>query len=64
MLSKPETILVNKLADEINNRATILAQGGAKDYSEYKENVGFLDGLKFAMLLVDEINKEITGGQK
>lgn len=62
MLSKPEAMLVSKLSDEINNRATILAQGGVKDYSEYKENVGFIDGLKFAMELVDDINKEITGG--
>lgn len=64
MLSKSELIVLDKLQEEINNRATILAQGGAKDYSEYKENTGFIDGLKYASELIHETNKEITGGEK
>lgn len=63
MLSKQEQTLILKLQDEINNRVDILAQGGAKDYPEYKENCGYLDGLRWSINAVYEVNKQITGGE-
>lgn len=64
MLSKAEQSLILKLKDEINNRADSLAQGGAKDYAEYRENCGYLDGLRWSITAVYEVNKLITGGEQ
>jgi hypothetical protein len=61
MLSRPETLLLKKLTDEINNRTELIASGTVTDYSEYKLNVGFITGLRTAIELLHETNREITG---
>ncbi len=64
MLSKPEAVLLEKIGEEIESRARILAQGGVKDYSEYRESVGFIDGLKAAVTMLYDVNKEIGTGKR
>lgn len=64
MLSKQEQMIILKLQEEILNRSESLAQGGAKDYAEYRENCGYLDGIRWSITAVYEVNKILTGGEQ
>ena len=64
MLSRQEIILIHKIEEQIQNRQELIASGSLKDYAEYRENVGFISALKTAIELVNETNKEITGGER
>jgi hypothetical protein len=61
MLSRQETLVINKITDEIETRKDLIASGSLTDYNEYRENCGFIKGLKTAIELIHEVNKEITG---
>lgn len=63
MLSRKEQILLNKIGEEINLRADFIAQGGARDYPEYRESVGFIKGLEAAIKLLEEAETDIAKGE-
>ncbi len=51
-------ILKEKIEKAVQDRLLSLASGGAQDYPQYRDNVGYLRGLNDALSLCDEIEKE------
>ena len=64
MLTRAEQILLKKLSEQIESRADMIASGGVSDYPEYRENVGFIRGIKTAISLLEETNSELTKGER
>jgi hypothetical protein len=64
MATRDLLIISKKLDAEINARKELIASGTIKDYSEYKQNVGYLEGLNRAVEIIDETEQEIAGGNR
>lgn len=47
-----------KINEAVENRSKSIASGDASDYPHYKENVGYILGLRDALKLCDEIAAE------
>ena len=48
-----------KVKQAISDREQDIGRGGIADYSAYREQVGYLHGLRTALDLCDEIEREI-----
>lgn len=53
------SILEDKIEEAIEIRSFSLVSGAASDYASYKENVGYISGLRDALKLCDEIESEL-----
>ncbi len=62
-LSRSEGLLLQRIQAEMENRAAHIVAGGSRDFTEYRESVGFLDGLRRSVELMEEIQKEIAEGK-
>lgn len=51
-------LLEEKIRIEVENRSISLANGGASDYPNYRESVGYIRGLQDAVKLCEEIERE------
>lgn len=47
-----------KLAEVLDTRTDELSLGQCKDYSSYREEVGYLRGLRDAIKIIDELERE------
>ena len=47
-----------KINEAVENRSISIADGAATDYPHYKENVGYIRGLRDALKFCDEIEAE------
>lgn len=54
--------LIGKLRTEERNYANQVASGLAADWPDYKARVGYLQGLRDAIALCEEVQKTLTGG--
>lgn len=57
--SRFHTMLAAKIRAALENRKESIALGEAVDYPTYRENVGYVLGLKDALNLCDEIEGEL-----
>lgn len=55
------SLLLKKIQEEQEKRLDHLAQGGAKDYAEYRESAGYLLAIKDILALCEDVNREILG---
>lgn len=62
-LTRSEGLLLQRIRDAILERSTHIVEGGARDFIEYRESIGFLDGLRRSVELMEEIQKEIAEGK-
>ena len=53
------TILNKRLEEAREARVGVLVRGNASDYSNYREQVGFLKGLEYAQSLVDDLARDL-----
>ena len=53
--------LEQKLEEEKRGRLEALSNGLASNYEEYKQHVGYMQGLRDAIIWAKEINKELIG---
>ncbi len=51
-------LLREKIAAETEHLSTDIAGGASSDWGQYKHHVGIIQGLKLAVDLLDEIEKE------
>jgi len=56
--SRFHSLLRERIKEEVDSRSLSLASGGAPDYSQYKDSVGYIRGLLDALKLCEEIEKE------
>lgn len=54
------TLLLAKIQEVIVNRTEELTSGSASSYEVYKYNVGYLNGLRDALKLADEVNEDLN----
>lgn len=47
-----------KVKEAVENRADNIAKGGAADYSQYRESVGFILGLQESLRISEELESE------
>ena len=47
-----------RINEAVENRSISIAEGAATDYPHYKENVGYIRGLRDALKFCDEIEAE------
>ena len=52
------SVLRERIQEEVDSRSLSLASGGAPDYSQYKDSVGYIRGLQDALKLCEDIEKE------
>ncbi len=52
------TLLEAKVTEQMDTRMMHLSNGGASDYPAYREAVGYVQGLRDALRLCDEVEKE------
>lgn len=57
--SRFHTMLEAKILAAMNDRKESIASGGAADYSTYMESVGYILGLKDALVLCSEVEREL-----
>ena len=50
-------VLLSKHEDDISSSIQFLANGGAKDFSEYREVVGRIRGLQLAMQTTKDLSR-------
>lgn len=64
MLTRQESLLLNRLEEEIQKSLEGLAVGAAPEYAATKwaESCGRIQGLRDAITLLEEINSEISKG--
>jgi hypothetical protein len=55
--------LVDLIKVERNREAKYLAEGRAKDFSDYQKRVGILEGLERARKIADQLTEEATGAR-
>ena len=48
-------VLIKNFEDDIESSVDFLAQGGAKDFTEYKETVGRIRGLRLAVQTTQDL---------
>jgi hypothetical protein len=53
------SLLEAKINEAVQSRAASLASGAAPDYPQYQNNVGYIIGLKEALNLADEVEREM-----
>ena len=53
--------LEQRLEEEKRGRAEALLNGLATNYEEYKQHVGYMQGLRDAIIWAKEINRELIG---
>ena len=53
-------VLEKKLADLQRSQEEFLAEGGAKDFSEYKESCGVIRGLAAARREIEDLSRNYT----
>lgn len=51
-------LLRNKIEERINNWASDLAEGSAKDYAAYRQGVGVVQGMNLVLAMLDDLEKE------
>ena len=56
--SRFHSLLRERIKEEVDSRSLSLASGGAPNYSQYKDSVGYIRGLLDALKLCEEIEKE------
>jgi len=54
------SVLRQKVQEEVAAERDRMASGQYKDWPTYREQVGYLNGLKAALDIVDEIEKGLT----
>jgi len=54
-----QSLLEAKINDAINNRSEELTQGSAPDYASYQHLVGHVGGLKEALSLCSEVERDM-----
>ena len=59
MATRFHLLLEKKIDEAIQNRTVSLASGAAADYPHYKENVGYINGLRDALNLCDEVEQDM-----
>ena len=59
MTTRFHAFLEKKIEEEIQNRAASLASGAAADYPHYKESVGYINGVKAAIKLCDDVEQDM-----
>jgi len=52
------SLLKQRIVDTINARAESLALGAAQNYESYRQNVGFIEGLKEVLNICEELEKD------
>lgn len=52
-------LLERKIKEAVETRSDSLASGHAADYPVYRENVGYINGLKEALTLADDVEREL-----
>lgn len=53
--------LDSRLQEEISRETTQLAAGSATDHADYKRRVGTIAGFRSALVILDEVEREIDG---
>ena len=51
-------VLRERIQEEVDSRVLSLASGGAPDYPQYRDSVGYIRGLHDALRLCEEIERE------
>ena len=51
-------LLREKISKEISGLSTDIAGGASSDWGQYKQHVGIIQGLKMAVTLLDEVEKD------
>ena len=59
MTTRFHALLEKKIGEEMQNRAASLASGAASDYPNYRESVGYINGLNDALKLCDDIEQDL-----
>jgi hypothetical protein len=59
MTTRFHALLEKKIAEAIQNRTDSLAVGQASDYQTYKESVGYINGLRIALALCDDVEQDL-----
>ena len=52
-------LLEARINEVIRNQTELLSDGSAHSYDEYKTSIGYIQGLRNALTLCDEIEKEL-----
>lgn len=52
-------LLERKIKEAVQTRSDSIARGQAADYPAYRENVGWLQGMRDALALADDLEKEL-----
>lgn len=61
MLSRFHTLLRIRLQELIDSRSTSVIDGSVQDYASYKYHVGYIAGLRDALILCDDVEREMSG---
>lgn len=59
MTTRFHSLLEKKIEETLQSRMASLASGAAADYPLYKENVGYMNGLRDALKLCDEVEQDM-----
>jgi len=60
--SRALNMLVARLVEEENRRATHIMTGAATDFCDYRYRVGFVEGLRFAAKTCEDVERDLYGG--
>ena len=50
-----------KVQEQIDSRSDFLTEGSARDFADYKDNCGYINGLRDSLKLLDDTETEIAG---
>lgn len=64
MKGRFQSALEAKIVGIQRDRADQLANGSAKDHSEYMQQVGFIQGLAACLAMCDDTEQEIEGERR
>ncbi len=59
MTTTVSDVLLHKYEEEISSATDFLANGGAKDFAEYREVVGRIRGLRLAMDVTKDLSRSL-----
>ncbi len=57
-------LLKRRIEEEAATRAQYIATGAAPDYANYRERVGFVNGLSYVLELCEDIEAKLKGVER